>query len=241
MDAKKTGLVIRTVFNNQGWAGPCKNPLTDQQCYICVKGVLPGINGGNPIEEDAEGYCHGDFGSYAVPEDKWCWEQTLCSEYYWRNIKGKWRYAKVGMPVYFVYSEIDRTLTLWGKAIIDKIDNKHPLPTLHFQKFKPLPQKIWVYGLTGEELTGEHWKQGHYRYLNPRYETYLADLVKGGEKRETKIESNAMLSSGAYEKLDIHLRGDIRNKLGKIAQSEGREVQELIREAVAKLIRERGF
>lgn len=239
MNGKKEGLVIRTVFNNQGWAAPCKNPLKDHQCYICVKGLLPGINDGNPIKEDAKGDCYGDFGGLVVPEDKWCWEQTLCSKYYWRNIKGKWRYAKVGMSVYFVYSEIDKSLTLWGQAIIDTIDNDHQSPTLNFKPFKPLSQNKWVYGLTGKELTGEHWKQGHYRYLDAKHEAYMSALVERGEKHE--IKNNIIPPSGAYEQFDMQLKRDITEKLEKIAHMEGRDVKELIREAVAKLIRERGF
>jgi len=34
------GLIIKTAFNNQGWAGPCKNPLNDYRCFKCLEGGL---------------------------------------------------------------------------------------------------------------------------------------------------------------------------------------------------------
>ena len=239
MKGKVEGIVIRTVFNNQGWAGPCKKPLDDPRCYICKRGILPGINGGNPIVEDAEGICYGDFGAFAVPEDEWCWEQTLCSKLFWRNVRGKWREASEGMPVYFVFSNRDNSLTLWGRAEIDSIDNKLVLPTLFFKPFSPLPENKWIHGLTGVEITGKQWRQGHFRYLDDKHETYLASLVEKGKKAKQK-DAPAIVST-TKEKLELQFRKDIRDKIKKIAFIEGRTEEDLIREAVAKLIRERGL
>lgn len=238
MKGKIEGIVIRTVFNNQGWAAPCKKPLDDERCYICKRGILPGINGGNPIEEN-NGICYGAFGGYAIPEDKWCWEQTLCSEFFWRNIRGKWRQASRGMPVYFVFSEIDKRLTLWGRAEVDSIDNNLVLPTLLFKPFVPLPENKWIHGLTGEEVSGEQWRQGHYRYLDDKHESYLSSLVEKGVK--SKKKDIPTITSTTQDTLELKFREDIMDKIEKIAFKEGRDVKDLIREAVAKLIRERGF
>lgn len=239
MKGKIEAIVIKTVFNNQDWKGPCKRPLKDYRCYMCVKGVLPGINGGNPIEENNKGFCHGGFGSFAITEDSWCWEQTLCEKFYWRNVKGKWRFVNEGMPVYFVYPEHDKSLTLWGHTVIDTIDNDHELPTLHFKAFNPLPQEKWIQGLTGKELTGAHFKQGHYRYLDDKHHNYLSSLIRTGKKAQKT--SNALAVEEDADSFNVQLREDIMKKLEKIAKLEGREIKDIIREAVAKLIRERGF
>lgn len=232
------GLVIRTVFNNQRWAGRCLNPRSDIKCFKCSEGGLY-INKGKPIQEDKKGFCKGEPEDYPLFEDEpgWCWEQVLCKKYFWGNVKGKWRYAFKEMPVYFVYPEFDRSLTLWGHSVIDRIDNElQEYPPIYFKPFEPLPQDRWVKGLTGEEITGKKWKQLHFRYLDESHEKYLSALVQG--KRNPPPPKDVH-SVEAYDTLTVELRRDIKEKLEKIAHTEGREVRELIREAVAKLIRER--
>lgn len=244
MKGRAAGIVIRTVFNNQGWSGPCKNPTIDSRCFKCREGGLH-INKGNPIEEEENGFCKGEAEDYPLSypisdnDSFWCWEQVLCVKYFWGNVRGKWRNVTEGMPVYFVYSESDRTLTLWGHSVIEKIDNEPEYPPIYFKPFKPLPQDRWVKGLTGEKITGKSWRQLHFRYLDENHEDYLASLIKGKEKREHR--KNLIHQIEQYESLEIELKKDIKGKLEKIAHIEGREVKELIREAVAKIIRDRGF
>ena len=231
------GLAIRTVLNNQGWAGRCIKPLSEIKCFKCRGGGLY-INKGNPIEEDERGNCKGKPANYPLDPNAWCWEQVLCQKYFWGNVKGKWRFVFKGMPVYFVYPELDLSLTLWGHSVIDSIDNEpEKYAPIYFKPFKPLPQQRWIKGLTGEEVTGKKWGQLHFRYLDESHERYLASLAQGKGKPEYK--KNDALSSGSYEVIDVDLKPDIKEKLEKIAHTEGREVRELIREAVAKLIRER--
>jgi hypothetical protein len=240
MTEKKVGLVIRTAFNNQGWKGPCKNPLSDSRCFKCKEGGLY-INKGNPIEEDADGYCKGEPDEYPLGGNVvWCWEQILCKEFLWGNVKGKWRQVTEKMPVYFVYPELDGTLTLWGHSIIERINNDpDEYPPIYFRPFDSMPQDRWVKGLTGEEITGKKWGSLHFRYLDERHERYLASLVEGkGQFEETR---SSIRPSERLEILDIELRRDIKEKIDKIAHTEGREIKDLIREAVAKLIRERGL
>jgi hypothetical protein len=239
MRGQAMGIVIRTVFNNQGWAGPCKNPLKDYRCFKCVEGGGLNINEGKSIDEDERGFCKGVSMGDPKLGERWCWEQTLCTKFFWRNVIGKWRYAIVEMPVYFVYSEFDGSLTLWGHSVIDRIENEYEYPTLYFRPFKPLPQDKWVKGLRGRELTGEHWKQLHYRYLDEKHEAYLNSLIQGKERLEST--KSPILSSKDYETLNFQLRRDIKEKLEKIANNEGREIEDVIREAVAKIIRNRGF
>jgi hypothetical protein len=137
------------------------------------------------------------------------------------------------MPVYFVYPETDGTLTLWGHSWVDRIDNEpDEYPPIYFKSFSPLPQGKWIRGLRGEEITGNKWRQGHFRYLEEKYEKYLASLVGGGSR-------NTVLAREKHDTVGVELRRDIREKLGEIAETEGRDVKDLIREAIARLIRER--
>jgi len=230
------GLVIRTVFNNQGWAGRCIRPLGDIKCFKCSEGGLY-INGGNPVKEDGQGYCKGEPEDYPLEPNAWCWEQVLCKKYFWGNVKGKWRFVFKGMPVYFVYPELDLSLTLWGHSVIDSINNEpEKYAPIYFKPFKPLPQERWVKGLTGQDITGKDWRQLHFRYLDESHEKYLSALVQG---KKNPPPSKVPPYAEALDAITVELRRDIKEKLEKIAHAEGREVRELIREAVAKLIRER--
>jgi len=241
MKRQRRGLVIRTAFNNQGWAGRCINPLSDPKCFKCSTGGLY-VNKGNPIEEDEQGFCKGEPENYplsypANDESFWCWEQVLCKKYFWGNVMGKWRDVFIGMPVYFVYGDVNNTLTLWGFSEITKIENDREVyPPIFFKPFEPMPKEKWVEGLTGEQITGKDWKQLHYRYLDELHERKLALLVEG----KVLNLSNNNPAAERLENAGIILKKDIREKLQKIAYDEGREIDDLIREAVAKLIRDRG-
>ena len=237
MNSKK-GLVIRTAFNNQDWAGKCKKPLDDPSCFKCQEGKLF-INHGNPVGEDEHGYCRGNPENYPLnhPLDKeqphWCWEQVLCKRFFWGNVRGKWRSAYPDMPVYFVYPEKNGTLTLWGESTIERIDNEpNQYPPIFFKPFKPLPKDKWIKGLRGQEITGNKWAQGNFRYLEEKHQKYLASLIEGGNRDDT-------ISQRRHESITIELRRDIREQLERIAETEGRNLVDLIREAIAKLIRER--
>jgi len=241
----KKGLVIRTAFNNQEWAGRCKNPLNDKRCFKCIEGGLY-INHGNPIEEDEHGDCKGDPENYPLNhplnkiEPHWCWEQVLCKKYFWGNPLGSWRSADIEMPVYFVYPESNGTMTLWGYSTIEKIDNSLDEYTpISFKPFEPLPKEKWVRGLTGKIITGKKWGQGIFRYLDEHHERYLASLVTG-EKVEETVRQSIQSSLKSFENINVELKPEIKQRLQKIGEAEGRDVKELIREAIAKLIRERG-
>ena len=232
------GLVIRTVFNNQGWAGRCVKPLSDIKCFKCMEGGLY-INKGNPIEEDEKGICKGEPEDYPLFEDEagWCWEQVLCKKYFWGNVKGKWRSVFKGMSVYFVYPEFDGSLTLWGHSVIDRIDNEpEEYPPIYFKPFSPLPQERWAKGLTGEKITGKKWGQLHFRYLDETHEQYLSAMAQG--KRPPPPPKNRH-STEAYNTITVEVKEGIKDQLEKIADMEGRELNDLLREAIAKLIRER--
>ena len=233
-----SGLVIRTAFNNQGWAGRCVKPLNDPACFKCIEGGLF-INRGNPISEDGDGYCIGkadDFPlSDEVQEGIWCWEQVLCVKYLWGNVKGKWSSVYKGMPVYFVFTESNLRLTLWGHSTIRNFNNDSslPYPYVEFEPFKPLSKDKWIRGLTGEQITGKAWRQLNYRYLGEKQQIYLDSLVKG------KVKNIVSQPNVPNNSITVEFKENIIEQLQKIAETEGRDVKELVREAVAKLIRER--
>jgi hypothetical protein len=239
MYEKIAAIVIRTVFNNQGWAGPCKNPLKEYRCFKCVEGKGLYINQRNPISEDERGFCKGQVMNDPKLGDLWCWEQTLCTKYFWRNVLGKWREAREGMPVYFVFSEHSKTLTLWGRSIINKVDNELDYPTIYFKPFEPLPENKWIKGLRGEDITGSSWRRLHYRHLDDRHESHLFSLTQG--EGDFKAVKNSTLSEKDYLNLSVQLSRNMKEKLEKISSDEGRGIEEVIREALAKIIRDRGL
>jgi len=191
-----------------------------------------------PISEDANGRCKGDPDDYPLSDVDgggiWCWEQVLCKKYFWGNVKGKWSSVYKGMPVYFVYTALDNTLTLWGHSSIKNINNDPGLdyPYIEFEPFKPLAEEKAVKGLTGEMITGKHWRQLNFRYLDEKHEAYLASLIKGGNIHNITPQEHD-------DTITIELRRDIKEKLEEIAEFEDRDIRDLIREAIAKLIRER--
>jgi len=66
------GVVIRVCYNNQEWAGRCKDPVNDPMCSRCVSNstkITMGVNINNrkPVKTANDGYCIGDIMG-------WCWE-----------------------------------------------------------------------------------------------------------------------------------------------------------------------
>jgi len=170
-------LVIRTLYNNQGWIDRCKQPYNDPLCYYCPDNKL-GLN----IKPPSPG---------CDPCDGSCWEQTLCSQYFWGctpqgNFWGK--RTQPGMKVFFVFRERNspRLYTLWRKTTISSIDasiNTSGLSGMNgyylirFTPFSPAPRDKWVQHLTSNTIVGCPWGQGNYRYIPSRIETVLNGLI----------------------------------------------------------------
>ena len=154
-------LVIRTLYNNQGWRAPCKLPYGDPACYYCP---------GNKLHLDIRGPSPG-----RDPCDGECWERELCRLYCWGcNPSGRrWGpRAKPGMRVFFVLREAPkngpRRYTLWGKTTIKTIDS---LPGtggfyfIHFDEFQPAPRHKWRMDLSAADIVGNAFGSGIYRYV----------------------------------------------------------------------------
>jgi hypothetical protein len=154
-------LIIRTLYNNQDWRAPCKEPYGDPLCYYCLGNKL-----GLVIRPPSPGRsaCDGE-----------CGEQDLCKLHRWGcHPSGlRWgRRAKPGMRVFFVFREVHkskpRLYTLWGKATIKTID---PFPGtrgyyfMHFDQFRPAPRNTWRTHLTAAQIVGKPFGRGIYRYI----------------------------------------------------------------------------
>jgi len=234
------GIIIRVAFNNQGWVGPCQNPLKDPQCYQCTEGRVY-VNSGKPIKEDENGFCKGD----TQDGQAWCWEQTLCTKYFWGNAIGKWGpRAYSGEKVYLVYRERDGSYTLWGRTKVDRIDNEaKDYPKLYLEPFKPLPKDKWVRGLSDIDLTGKLWLRPNFRYIDNKREAVLDSLIEGGAP-EQKFKEQPRISPPSqadYMTINLRLKRNVMERLEKFAHSEGREVEEITREAIAEWLKGREF
>lgn len=156
------GMIIRVAFNNQNWAGKCKNADHDRRLFKCKQQV---VETGYKI--DKNGNCLAE-----------CWESTLCNKYFWMSTIGNFDTKKVKGNVFFVYPDIDNSLVLWGKSRVKKvIANK-----VYFEKFRPMPLEKWVRGLYPKVMIGQHWKQNTFRYIDSRVESRLKDLITRKEE-----------------------------------------------------------
>lgn len=232
------GIIIRTVFNNGGWAGPCKDPYNDPRCHRCIDGKV-NVNNKKRIRVGANGFCEGDV----QDGELWCWEQTLCTEAsFWGNPQGKWgRRAYPGEKVYLVYIERDGSYTLWGRTQVDRVDNSAtPFPKLHLKPFKPLPEGMRARGLTAIDLVGKKWGQGSFRYVDGEREAFLDSLIEGKLSRPNSEQKPKSSSSVAgYTTVTLRLKENVVERLEKIANSEGREKEDIIREAIAEWLKGR--
>lgn len=228
------GIVIRTLYNNQGWEAPCNSPSNDMNCKFCFK---PNVAIKPPKYYDE--VCSGN-----------CWERNICVKYHWgcpppgRAFGGR---AYIGMKAFFVYKQLDGNYTLWAKATVQSIDDE-PLKEgeedekgfafMHFSPFKPLPKDKWVRDLTAQELVGKEWRQGRHRYIDGKREAYLEQLIERTmAERPAGVRTSSLANSDAT--LNVKIARSIEEKLEEMATKEGRQKDEIIREAIAEWLKGR--
>ncbi len=234
-------IVIRTLYNNQQWQAPCNDPMKDENCLRCID---PNVKITPPTVSN-DGVCAGS-----------CWEQHICTKYRWGcTPKGRtWgKRAYVGMKVFFVFREYRSGLyTLWGHSTVQQID-KEPVVDeyhasgnyifMHFNQFEALPRDKWVSGLEDRDIVGEKWLQGRHRYIDSAREEYLEQLIAGA-KREDVASVNPIVTAiptqpSTHTSLNISVMHNIDDKLEEIASEEGRQKDEIVREAIAEWLRSR--
>ena len=160
-------IIIRTLFNNQGWHAPCVNPDNDWRCEACFPrhGGEPSVDVGKPSVNE-KGIC-----------TTVCWDQLICTDYRWGctpkgNIFGS--RAHVGEHAYFVFKQPNGKYTLWGITTVNSRDNaimkdgenwERGFSFMHFTPFESLPEDKWVRDLSAQELVGNKWGSGRFRYI----------------------------------------------------------------------------
>jgi hypothetical protein len=155
------GMIIRVGFNNQNWAGRCRDaaPNRDLRLHKCQGRYID-----TGYELDENGDCVGNH----------CWESKLCTKYYWGNSRGNFDIMRAYGNVFFVFPDIDNSLVLWGKSKVDRVEGNK----VYFKPFSPMPPQKWVRNLSPkDDILGENWGQGTYRYLDDAQEARLHKLT----------------------------------------------------------------
>jgi len=231
-------IVIRVAYNNKDWKGPCDTPGKDDFCRHCFTGFLEI----KPPQRD-DIICSGD-----------CWERRLCKDYKWGcTPKGRvyGTNAYRGESVFLVFKQPDGNYTVWGKSTVSAVDTElmksdkdfeDGFAFIHFNPFEPLPHDEWATDLSDVQLVGARWLQGRHRYIDTNREKYLDQLIERGTPEES-IELPVAVKSGSSDikgiDVTITIMPNIYKKLEGIATEEGRNIDELVREAIAGWIRNR--
>ena len=227
-------MIIRTLYNNQGWQAPCRNPYKDRECGLCFH---PNVNIRPPSVADE--VCTGN-----------CWERNLCVKYRWgctpqgRTFGGR---AHIGMKGFFVYKQLDGNYTLWGKTTVQSIDDRvlqeggedeKGFAFIYFNPFEALPKDKWVPDLTDKLLVGEKWLMGTFRYIDAGHENYLEHRIEEGTVQRQPAGSIITPSPNTII-LNTVVTSSINDRLDKISCEEGRHKDEIVREAIAEWLKSR--
>ncbi len=227
-------MIIRVLYNNQGWRGSCQAPGKDIGCWQCFE-----ENVDIKLPQRTDEVCTGH-----------CWEQHLCVDYKWGctpkgRVFGYQAYPET--KVFFVFKQPDGNYTLWGKTTIRAVDDEPReegqdyevgFAFIHFNPFEPLPKERWVKNLSSVQLVDKQWLMGRYRYIDAEREAYLEQLIEGEVPREqTGMPAVAPTSDGIG--LNIYVTPSIHKKLEGMAKEEGRSIDEIVREAIAEWMKGR--
>ncbi len=226
------GIIIRHMYNNQMWSAPCKRPNEDTSCSLCFN---PNVNIRGP--ELADAVCSGQ-----------CWEQELRTSYEWGCATGRGfgNRAHPGMKAFFAFKQQNGTYTLWGRTTVRSV-NVPPMGKLHsakeryanyirFDSFEPLPREKWVNNLTAKELVGAEFRMGTYRFITAYQEDRLEKLIEGAGLQKAPEKSDTVLS---HIKLKLVLTPTMYRTLESAANDDGRQIDEIVREAIAEWLRRR--
>lgn len=221
------GMVIRTLYNNQGWSEPCVKPGEDSYCGYCFwadRAIR------RPSREDE--VCKGE-----------CWEKYICRRFRWGcTPKGNvFNRAYKGTKVFLVFPQPTGLYTIWGVTTVTSADaiprtqgeeDEEGFAFVHFEPFSPLPEDKWVRNLTDVELVRASWRMGTFRYVSPEQESYIESLLRG-YRPEKQPRTDVTLT--------IKIKGHIDQRLDELASLEGRGKEDLIKEALAEFINARSM
>ncbi len=186
------GILIRVAFNNQNWAGRCKNVKNDKRLLKCQDQTYK-----TGYKVDKNGDCSSN-----------CWESNLCTKYLWGNLENFRQKEKAQGTVWFFYTSPDNSLVLWGKSKVKKVEDKK----IYFEKFNPLPEESRI-RVSSKELLGTKWGQRTYRYTNPQIESKLKELMKPKDDSFNDSIETVITDKEGRRSLRKHLVKERSNKL----------------------------
>ena len=151
------------------------------------------------------------------------------------------------MKVFLVFRQPGGRYTLWGKTTVRDIDDEVAtegrdyevgFAFIHLEPFESLPKEKWVSNLSDVQLVGEKWLMGRYRYIDAEKEGYLEQLMEGEVPKE-QVETPVTILTNNSISLSINVTPNIYKKLESIANEEGRQTDEIVREAIAEWVKGR--
>jgi len=135
--------------------------------------------------------------------------------------------------------------TLWGfsKVTAVNVSPKRPLSGheisydywLNFAPFQPLSEQKWVKNLTDINLTGEEWRQGGFRYLSEKKEHELLARIDG--TYSTSEIPEIAIKSEKESVLALPIPNLLLKKLKDAAQTDGRSIEDISRQAIAEWLK----
>lgn len=150
-------LILRCCFNNQNWKGRCINANTDSRLFKCQKVTVRIGLGKFSVNKNEE--CNSG-----------CEEERICIDFKVLGNNGKsFDSDRAVGNIYFVYSDINNSLVLWGYSKIVGVKKEIIL----FEPFEPIQEKHRVNNLIPIRFLGKPWGSGRYRYLTEKQEENL--------------------------------------------------------------------
>lgn len=233
------GMVIRLLYNNQDWKSPCTHPGTGSLCHKCFADSNIDIKRPSKNDEICSGLC---------------WERDLCTNFEWGcTPKGRkfGNRAYEGIKVFFVFQQPDHKYTLWATTKVKNV-NVPPIRQLiaheigynywmRFVPFEPLPKDKWVRDLRDINLVDKQWRQGRHRFITPEKKTDLEGLIEGTTSKERFSKPDIRLPISDEKAVSITFSSNIYRRLVEVGKVEGRQIEEIVKEAIAEWLRARGW
>jgi len=232
------GIVIRVLYNNQDWKSPCTHPGNDTFCHKCFEQSNLDIKRPSRSDDVCSGLC---------------WERDLCTNFEWGcTPKGRsfGNRAYKGIRAFFVFQQHDHKYTLWATTTVESV-NVPPKRQLmdheigydswmRFVPFEPLQTDKWVRDLRDIDLVDNEWKQGRHRFITPEKETELEKRIEGTTPGERISSLHTSLPISESKIVAITFANNIYRRLIEVGKTEGRQLEEIVKEAVAEWLRTRG-
>jgi uncharacterized protein (UPF0264 family) len=152
------------------------------------------------------------------------------------------------MKAFFVFRQPDGRYTLWGRTTVESVNVPPTGKTesvkagytdyMRFAPFDPLPRDKWVKDLTDIDLVDKPLKQGRFRYVTATKEAQLEQRI-GGLAPVMQAERAAAVSPRGDIAVNLTVTPTMFGRLESAANEDGRQIDEIIREAIAEWLKSR--